>query len=115
MPPAGSKTRRACGRWATQTLNTIREVRRPGGCFILNEKMVAELQIKVRGEVIGPESKQYDEARKVYNAMIDKRASVIVRCVGVADGIAAVEAARADRHTVDGRGRAVRVPAFGPE
>src|SRR5205814_7567924 len=109
----GSKTRRACGRWATQTLNTIREVRRPGGCFILNEKMVAELQIKVRGEVIGPESKQYDEARKVYNAMIDKRPAAIVRCQGVADVIAAAKAARAERLTIAVRGGGHSVPGFG--
>src|SRR5205809_1076929 len=107
-------TRRACGRWATQTLNTIREVRRPGGCFILNEKMVAELQTKVWGEVIGPESKQYDEARKVYNAMIDKRPSVIVRCLGVADVIAAVKAARSEGLTVAVRGGGHSVPGFGP-
>src|SRR6184192_251107 len=75
--------------------------------------MVAELQIKVRGEVIGPESKQYDEARKVYNAMIDKRPSVIVRCLGVADVIAAVKAARSEGLTVAIRGGGHSVPGFG--
>ena len=88
-------------------------MRRPGGCFILNEKMVAELQSTVRGEVIGPESKQYDEARKVYNAMIDKRPSVIVRCLGVADVIAAVKAARSEGLTVAVRGGGHSVPGFG--
>src|SRR5438046_8685205 len=76
--------------------------------------MVAELQIKVRGEVIGPESKQYDEARKVYNAMIDKRPSVIVRCLGVADVIAAVKAARSEGLTVAVRGGGHSVPGCGP-
>src|SRR2546429_814461 len=101
-------------RWrSTQTLNTPREVRRPGGGFLLNEKTVAELQGKVRGEVIGPESKQYDEARKVYNAMIDKRPAVVVRCQGVADVIAAVKAARAERLTIAVRGGGHSVPGFG--
>src|SRR5947208_13981287 len=75
--------------------------------------MVAELQSTVRGEVIGPESKQYDEARKVYNAMIDKRPSVIVRCLGVADVIAAVKAARSEGLTVAVRGGGHSVPGFG--
>ena len=88
-------------------------MRRPGGCFILNEKMVAELQSRVRGEVIGPESKQYDEARKVYNAMIDKRPSVIVRCLGVADVIAAVKAARSEGLAIAVRGGGHSVPGFG--
>src|SRR5256885_7649154 len=101
-------------RWrSTQPLNTPREVRRPGGGFLLNEKTVAELQGKVRGEVIGPESKQYDEARKVYNAMIDKRPAAIVRCQGVADVIAATKAARAERLTIAVRGGGHSVPGFG--
>src|SRR2546425_3122803 len=91
----------------------IREVRGLGGGFLLNEKTVAELRGKVRGEVIGPESKQYDEARKVYNAMIDKRPAVVVRCQGVADVIAAVKAARAERLTIAVRGGGHSVPGFG--
>src|SRR5207253_10682249 len=75
--------------------------------------MVAELQSRVRGEVIGPESKQYDEARKVYNAMIDKRPPVIVRCLGVADVIAAVKAARSEGLAIAIRGGGHSVPGFG--
>src|SRR2546425_7088921 len=91
----------------------IREVRGLGGGFLLNEKTVAELRGKVRGEVIGPESKQYDDARKVYNAMIDKRPAVVVRCQGVADVIAAVKAARAEGLTIAVRGGGHSVPGFG--
>src|SRR5207253_9758745 len=68
---------------------------------------------RVRGEFIGPESKQYDEARKVYNAMIDKRPSVIVRCLGVADVIAAVKAARSEGLAIAVRGGGHSVPGFG--
>jgi FAD/FMN-containing dehydrogenase len=48
------------------------------------------LRATVRGPVITPADEEYEQARRVYNAMIDKRPAVIVRCVDVADVIAAV-------------------------
>lgn len=48
----------------------------------------------VRGGIIRPGDATYDQARRVYNAMIDKRPAVIARCVDVADVIAAVNFAR---------------------
>ena len=43
-----------------------------------------------------PGDSGYDAARKVYNGMIDKRPALIVRCVDVADVIAAVNYARSN-------------------
>jgi FAD/FMN-containing dehydrogenase len=57
---------------------------------ILDESRAQTLKNAVRGDVIQPDSPLYDEARSVYNAMIDKRPSVIVRCVDVADVVQAV-------------------------
>ena len=37
------------------------------------------------GELIGPEDSGYDETRKVYNAMIDKRPVLIARCADAGD------------------------------
>ena len=48
----------------------------------------------VRGAVIQPGDPGYDEARMVYNAMIDKHPALIVRARDVADVIAAVNFAR---------------------
>ena len=79
----------------------------------MGEPVIADLKTKVRGEVIVPGEERYDEARKVYNAMIDKRPSVIVRCTGVADVIAAVKAAQALGISVAIRGGGHSVPGFG--
>jgi hypothetical protein len=44
----------------------------------------------VRGALIEPGDAEYDEARAIYNGMIDKRPRLIVRCANVADVVAAV-------------------------
>ena len=38
-----------------------------------------------QGQLIGPDDAGYDEARKVYNGMIDKRPALIARCADAAD------------------------------
>lgn len=62
-----------------------------------NEPIANALKPQFRGLLIEPGDAGYDEARKVYNAMIDKRPALIARCVDVADVVTAVNAAR-DRH-----------------
>ena len=54
-----------------------------------------ELQLQLRGSYIDRTSPEYDEARALYNAMIDKHPAAIVRCADTADVIAAVRHARA--------------------
>jgi FAD/FMN-containing dehydrogenase len=58
------------------------------------EDAITKLKGTVRGGVIRPEDKNYDEACKVYNGMIDKRPRLIVRCADVADVICSVNFAR---------------------
>jgi FAD/FMN-containing dehydrogenase len=55
---------------------------------------VAELQAGLRGSYIDPHAQDYDAARALYNAMIDRRPAAIVRCVDVADVRAALRHAR---------------------
>jgi FAD/FMN-containing dehydrogenase len=55
---------------------------------------LATLRTNVQGALITPDDQRYEEARHVWNAMIDKRPALIVRCHSAADVIAAVNVAR---------------------
>jgi FAD/FMN-containing dehydrogenase len=54
-----------------------------------------ELGAALRGDLIAPGDTGYDEARAVYNAMIDKHPAAVARCRDVADVIACVRFGRA--------------------
>ena len=55
---------------------------------------IARFKAGLRGALIGRGDPDYDEARKLYNAMIDKRPLLIARCADAADVIAAVNFGR---------------------
>jgi FAD/FMN-containing dehydrogenase len=55
---------------------------------------IDQLRSRVRGAIVQPGDEAYESARRVYNGMIDKRPAIIVRCIDVADVIAAVDYAR---------------------
>ncbi len=50
-----------------------------------------------RGAVLTPDDPAYDETRKIWNAMIDRRPAVIARCTGTADVVQALRFARRHR------------------
>ena len=60
----------------------------------LEETTVEAFSDQLYGEVLQPGDEGYDEARTVWNAMIDKKPAIIARCTGTADVIAAVNFAR---------------------
>ncbi|MGH2680318.1 MAG: FAD-binding oxidoreductase [Actinomycetota bacterium] len=74
---------------------------------------VEELRAQARGQVITRDDPDYDDARVVYNAMIDKRPSVVVRATEVADVVAAVHHARENGLDLAIRGGGHSVPGFG--
>jgi FAD/FMN-containing dehydrogenase len=61
---------------------------------MLDEATVEQFKADLRGELIQPGDPDYDEARKVYNGMIDKRPLMIARCSDAADVISCVNFAR---------------------
>jgi FAD/FMN-containing dehydrogenase len=71
---------------------------------MLNENSIAELRTNLRGGLIGSNDPGYDEARKVYNAMIHKKPRLIARCADVADVIQCVRYARKNDLLVSIRG-----------
>ena len=75
---------------------------------------IDELREQVRGPVIAPDDDGYDEARAVYNAMIDRRPAVVVRAADAGDVMAGVSTSRA-RTGLDlaVRGGGHSVPGFG--
>ena len=71
---------------------------------MLSETTIAHLKSSLRGELIEQRDASYDTARKVYNAMIDRRPRLIARCSDVADVIAAVNFGRENSLVVSVRG-----------
>jgi FAD/FMN-containing dehydrogenase len=59
----------------------------------VQEDLVAGLEA-FSGQLLGPDDAGYDEARRIHNGLIDKRPTLIARCVGTADVVDAVNLAR---------------------
>jgi FAD/FMN-containing dehydrogenase len=79
----------------------------------IDAKALDGLKATLRGELIRSGESGYDEARKVWNAMIDKRPALIVRAADVADVIAAVNFARDHKLSLAIRGGGHNVGGFG--
>src|SRR6476469_9037262 len=61
---------------------------------LLDRTALEQLAGSVKGEVLTPGSAGYDDARTVFNAMVDNRPAAIVKCIDPHDVIAAVDLAR---------------------
>lgn len=60
----------------------------------LTADMLSGLRLRLKGPVLAPGDAGYEESRTVWNAMIDRRPALIVRCLGTADVLACVQFAR---------------------
>jgi FAD/FMN-containing dehydrogenase len=79
----------------------------------MDTNALTALRENVRGTVTTAEDAEYDEARRVYNAMIDRRPAVIVRPANTGDVMTAVRFAAENDLTVAVRGGSHSVPGFG--
>src|SRR5260370_17674031 len=72
---------------------------------------VAALRGRLRGTVALPGEDGYDAARIIWNAMVDRRPCLVVRCLGTADVINAVKLARDEKLLVAVRSAGRNIPA----
>ena len=75
-------------------MTEIRLASLQGGAIVLGTDTVADFRQTLRGNVCLPQEAGYDEARTIWNAMINRRPGAVVRCRGAADIVAAVRFAR---------------------
>jgi FAD/FMN-containing dehydrogenase len=75
-----------------------------GSDIHLKAETIDKLRESIRGKILTPESEQYNEARAVWNAMIDKRPALIVRCASAAEVMRAVRFAGEHKLLVAVRG-----------
>ena len=79
----------------------------------MNDEAIAKFAQGLRGPLIGRNHPEYEETRKLYNAMIDKRPLLIARCADAADVIAAVNFGRENKLPIAVRGGGHNGPGLG--
>ena len=71
---------------------------------MLSERATQDLRKRLQGELLLPSDPGYDEARHIFNAMIDRRPAVIARCSTTQDVAASVQFAREHNLAVSVKG-----------
>lgn len=71
---------------------------------MVSDTAIQQFKANLRGELLRPGDPGYDDARRVWNGMIDKRPGLIARCTGAADVIQSVQFAREHELLVAVRG-----------
>jgi hypothetical protein len=79
----------------------------------MSTSVIDALRRDVKGDVIGPGDSEFEQARRVYNGMIDKRPAAVVRCTSAADVAAVIQAANAEGLDLSVRGGSHSAPGFG--
>ena len=65
---------------ALRHLSTAAEDRSERATINISEEATQNLKRKVMGQIVLPSDPSYDEIRQIWNAMIDRRPALIVRC-----------------------------------
>jgi FAD/FMN-containing dehydrogenase len=75
-----------------------------GATKTIPSETLATLRGKLRGSAVLPGEEGYDAARTIWNAMIDRRPGLVVRCLGAADVMLAVQLAHTEGLLLSVRG-----------
>lgn len=83
----------------------------------VSRQSVDSLSHGLMGEVLVPGDRKYDEARRVFNAMIDRRPYLVIRCASRSDVVKGVEFARTEGKGISlkGGGHSVAGNAVGED
>jgi FAD/FMN-containing dehydrogenase len=76
-------------------VNAIEIKRRDGSLHRMETVELEALRATLRGTILLPGETGYDQSRQIWNAMIDRRPGLVLRCVGAADVMQGVRFARA--------------------
>ncbi len=79
----------------------------------MKDEDITKLAAGLRGAIIRSNDAGYDEARKLYNGMIDKRPLIIARCVDAGDVVACVNFGRDHKLSIAIRGGGHNGPGLG--
>ncbi len=75
-------------------MNTLSVATMAGKKVSIEASALAKLAGSIRGKLVRPEDSDYDQIRAVWNAMIDRKPALIIRCLEAADVVEAVKFAR---------------------
>ena len=75
-------------------MNVLRTVTKDGGSAGIAMTAVQALEHDLRGSLLLPNAAGYEDARRIWNGMIDRRPALIARCSGTADVVRSVDFAR---------------------
>jgi FAD/FMN-containing dehydrogenase len=75
-------------------MSGLEVARLEGGSVSLSDEAVASFAVDFHGLVVRPDEAGYDEARLVWNGMMNKRPGLVLRCLGTAGVASAVGFAR---------------------
>ena len=79
----------------------------------ISKQITNRLKSKVKGQIVLPTDSSYDEVRQIWNAMIDRRPTLIVRCAEADDVPPAIAFARQNGLEISIRGADITEPSDG--
>jgi FAD/FMN-containing dehydrogenase len=75
-------------------MNNLKIAKGGGGTATVDNAAIDSLEASLRGQLLREGDEGYDQARSIWNAMIDRKPALIARCSGVADVKTSVDFAR---------------------